>query len=319
MQVSFNEIVSKRSAGQALHGYIAMCFRFVEIDWVTHIQHGGVTVNGDIADPFQMIEAGQKLTIHIPHYEEKPVDTQWELLWQSDDIIAVHKPAGLPVHRTPKHIYNTLIALVKRESEWPDAHLLHRLDTDTAGIILLGKDKAAAVQWQPNIQRLMARKIYYAVVYGKPTWRDYEFQCRLSSRDDSVIKAQMYVCDNKQEGKFSHSHFRLISSSENFSIIECEIFTGRKHQIRVQLAHLGHAIVGDKIYANNGEYYIKRLEKSLNEQDQINLKTPHHLLFASQLHLDLFNTPNTPLIIQDSYYSAQWLAFCKDHNLIMPK
>ena len=314
MQVTFTDVVSKRSAGQCLHSYIALSYRFVAVDWILHIQQGGVTVDGKPGDPYQLIEAGQCLSISLADYQEKPVSTDWQLLWQSDDIIAVHKPSGLPVHRTPMHIYNTLIEVVKRESAWPDAHLLHRLDTDTGGIILLGKNKAAAMCWQPKIQQLMTRKIYRAVVYNKPQWLEYDMHCDLNTREDSVIKAQMYVCEAHEAGKHSHTAFRYVSGNNMFSLIECEIFTGRKHQIRVQLAHLGHAIVGDKIYANNGEYYLKRLQKTLTAEDNTKLLTSHHLLFAHKVSLSLPDRL-VPVEIVDECYSSQWLEFCRQQGL----
>ncbi|NRB40291.1 MAG: RluA family pseudouridine synthase [Pseudomonadales bacterium] len=317
MQVTFYDEVSHRSAGQVLHGYISMSFRFVTLDWISHIQCGGVTVDGSRADPFQLIEGGQSLAITIPDYHEKPVDTHWHLLWQNEELFAVHKPAGLPVHRTPRHIVNTLITLVKRESEWPDAHLLHRLDSDTGGILLLGKNKAAAVKWQSKIQKLMIQKVYHAVVYGKPDWLEYDMQCELSAREDAAIRAQVFVCEAGESGKFSHSHFRYLSGNDQYSMIECEIFTGRKHQIRAQLAHLGHAIVGDKIYANNGEYYLKRLTKTLTPEDEIKRQTSHHLLFAQRVCLVLTAEQDKTVEINNAHYPDQWRAFCQKQGFVV--
>lgn len=313
--VTFYDIVSRRSAGQVLHNYIAMAYRHVDCDWIAHIHAGGVTVDGVVAKPYQLLLADQTVATTITDYHEKPVDCRWRLLWQGDDIFAVHKPAGLPVHRTSIHIYNTLIELVKRESEWPEAHLLHRLDTDTAGIILLGKDRQAAARWQPKIQQLMTRKIYQAIVYGRPEWREYDMQCELSTRDSSVISAQMFVCDTDECGKLSHSHFLYLSGNNDFSIIECEIFTGRKHQIRAQLAHLGHAIVGDKLYAHGGDYYLKRLQKTLTQEDEHKLLVPHHLLFSQRLRVDYPHSDASGIELVDPHYSAAWLDFCQSQGL----
>jgi 23S rRNA pseudouridine1911/1915/1917 synthase len=109
-----------------------------------------------------------------------------------------------------------------------------------------------------------------------------------------------------------------IKGNVSYSLIECELFTGRKHQIRAQLAYLGHPIVGDKIYSNGGEFYLKRLDKTLCEADHERLLTPHHLLHAYEIHVfNLWTSeqsqketrPKEATILRDDNFPESWQAF----------
>ena len=92
-----------------------------------------------------------------------------------------------------------------------------------------------------------------------------------------------------------------------YSLIQCELLTGRKHQIRAHLAHLGTPIVGDKIYSNNGGFYLKRLKKTLTENDHAALLTPHHLLHAYEIYLhNIWQPDGADIIIQDTDLPEPW-------------
>lgn len=315
MQI-FHDTVSLRSGNQALSQYLTMSFPFVPLDWAEHLLQGGVLVDGKRVSAHYWLQGGESLTVVIPNYVEEPVDNQWRLLWEGEDIVAVHKPADLPVCRTTRHVVNTLVELVKAQSPWFDAHLLHRLDHETAGIVLLGKDKNAAKRWQPQIQTLLSKKTYHAVVHGVPEWTEKTVSCYLQSHKDSAIRSQMFVSEN-ESGQWSQTHFRVLRVCEGFSLIECELVTGRKHQIRAHLASLSHPIVGDKIYNHDGQYYLKRLESALTLEDTQILLSSHHLLMAVSATLSTEAKPDNQPIC-DGAYSAEWRRVCRDLGLSLP-
>ncbi len=259
------------------------------IDWIAS---GRVCVDQQLSCAEQRLAAGQTVQVTMPDHREDPVDTRWQLVWQNEEIMAVYKPPLLPVSRTTRNLYNTLIQLVRRQSPYYDAHLLHRLDTETDGLILLAKDKAADLKWKKQLASLIERKVYHAWVYGQPDWNERTVECELSEREGSAIRSQMYVVDPTQpeqykKPKLSKTAFRVLRTEGAYSLLECELFTGRKHQIRSQLAHLGYPVVGDKIYAHQGHYYLKRLEAGLTDEDIELLGGPHHQLTAVRLELRL--------------------------------
>jgi 23S rRNA pseudouridine1911/1915/1917 synthase len=253
---------------------------------------GNIKVDGVIVHDDVLLLAGQVISYTLDNYQEAEVDDTWSQVWSNNEISAIHKPANLPVNRTTRNVYNTLIQLLRRESPWPDAHLLHRLDLETSGLILIAQNNAMARQYQSKLAQLIKRKVYRAVVIGEPDWVSKDFTCDLGILDESqggtAIRSQMHVLP-KGEGKESRTVFNVLASKVkdgvSYSLIECELFTGRKHQIRAQLAYLGHASVGDTIYSNGGAFYLKRLDKTLTDADHQALLTPHHLLHAYEIHL----------------------------------
>ena len=202
----------------------------------------------------------------------------------------------LPVSRTTRNLYQTLISLVRRETPFVNAQLLHRLDTETAGVILLAKDSAADKKWKKQLEQLIVRKVYHAWVTGLPEWNQFTVECELSEKQGSEIRSQMYVVDPQErecylKPKVSKTAFRVLQRQTDRALIECELFTGKKHQIRVQLAHLGHPIIGDKIYSHDGRFYVKRLAQPLTDDDFAILGAPHHLLESKVVELNTeFNT-----------------------------
>ncbi|MEH6447521.1 MAG: RluA family pseudouridine synthase [Oleispira sp.] len=281
---------------------------------------GDVKVDGIIVCDDILLLAGQVVSYTLNDYQEAEVDDAWSLVWSNTEISAVHKPANLPVNRTTRNVYNTLIQLLRRESPWPDAHLLHRLDLETSGLILIAHNNAMARQYQSKLAQLIKRKVYRAVVIGEPDWVNKDFTCDLGTLDEShggtAIRSQMHVVP-KGEGKESRTVFNVLASKVkdgvSYSLIECELFTGRKHQIRAQLAHLGHAIVGDKIYSNGGAFYLKRLDKTLTDGDYQALLTPHHLLHAYEIHLFNLWQPEVGqpevIILRDGDFPECWGIF----------
>jgi len=312
----FKEEILPKSNGLALLDHLAPCIPYLSQEaWFELLKSGCIEIEDKVVLDNEILSTGQHLKYTIANYQEAAVDCNWKLLWEGEDIFAVHKPANLPVSRTTRNVYNTLIQLVRRESEWPDAHLLHRLDLETSGIILLAKNKLGASMWQPKISHLLGRKIYHAVVHGKPDWVETEFECKLATRKESPIRCQMHVCDDAEKGKVSHTQFKLLATHENYSIIQCELLSGRKHQIRAHLSHLGLPIVGDKIYGHGGEFYLKRLDDNVTPADWDKLQSNHHLLHAFEVHINYTDQATHTLI--DNEYPQQWRQFCQKIGLVM--
>lgn len=294
--------------------------------WLNFTENNNLHANGQKASLALAPTAGQRLEFTINGYYEPTVNTQWKLLWdsgedqQSKGIIAVHKPHGLAVSRTTRHIVNNLQNLIQTQTPWHGAQLLHRLDADTAGIILLAKDNDSAKYWQPKLAQLMVQKYYWAIVYGNPTWTHTRLVCKLGKREGSEIRSKMYVVNEDEKGKISDSEFTVEAQGNGFSLIKCDLHTGRKHQLRAQLSHLGHPIVGDKIYANNGSYYLRRLNDELTAMDEKKLLSPHQLLFARELSLNTHSSLNdseAPTInLVDDELDSHWKNFCSSHQIL---
>ncbi|WP_053981710.1 RluA family pseudouridine synthase [Marinagarivorans algicola] len=303
MQTSFLMHVTPKQQAMTLYDFLDLQFPFfVKKSWSQVLVADTVTLQGLPVIGNPLLKAGDVVAFSLHQYSEPTVNTQWRLYWQNEALLVVHKPANLPVQRTTRNIYNTLTALVRRDLHLPEAQPLHRLDLETAGLVLFAKNKLSTRVWQPQLKSLLQKKIYQAVVWGKPVWRKYTFTCRLATQAHSPIRCKMYCTPEhsvaqpgQKLGKLSTTHFTVLKSftaatgngryDQVFSVVACELQTGRKHQIRAQLAHLGHPIVGDKIYAHDGSYYLKRLRDATTEADEQMLLTDHHLLVACSAQL----------------------------------
>lgn len=278
---------------------------------------GAVRVNGVVQLADMALQPGDRVCVYLPEHQENAVDTGWHILWQRDDVMAVHKPAGLPVSRTTRNLFNTLISLGRRDTEYKDAHLLHRLDAETSGIVLLAKNSWADKRWKKHLDRLLQRKVYHALVWGNPAWDEHLCETWLAEQHHSAIRTRMVVTtehdpDAVQAPKWSRTRFRVLKRFGTYSLLECELFSGRKHQIRAQLAHLGFPIIGDKIYSHEGAFYLKRLQQDLTAADLAVLGAPHQLLHAYSVQL---NFGEDVVDITDAQYPAAWQAYWQQDSV----
>lgn len=302
MDAHFSFRVTESQTGSTLISCLDGAIPYLsQSQWLRLIERQLVTLDGNHVAANQTVIAKQTVRYTVTDYEEAEVDTRWRILWQNEDLVAVHKPANLPVNRTTRNVYNTLIQLVRRQTPWYDAHLLHRLDQETSGVMVLAKHHSAVLKYSHCLNDWLITKEYRAWVHDTPAWQEIDYRCDLATRSDSEIRSQMYVVE-AGKGKVSRTEFTQLLSGNNASLIECRLHSGRKHQIRAQLSSLGHPIIGDKIYSNGGSYYLKRIEGKLTPEDEKALLSPHHLLHAYRCILNLNGEEIE--IIDDEYPDA---------------
>lgn len=266
--------------------------QLIRYDVTELVAQGAIRLNGQTLHLDHAFGRGDVLEVNLVAHHEGPYRHDWQPIWENHQFLVVYKPPLMPVSRTTRNLFGTLISEIRRNTPWRDARLMHRLDTETSGLILLAKHEAADRRWKKNLNRLLKTKVYHAWVSGSPDWNDMDMTLPLSERTDSPVRTRMYPVDAPSDPAFSairdcHTRFRCLQRSANQTLIECRLLTGRKHQIRAHLAALGHPIVGDKIYACDSRFYLRRFERPLTSEDYQVLGAEHQQLQAVELTLAL--------------------------------
>lgn len=201
----------------------------------------GILKNGAHARAIDCVSAGDTLTINIENSGKAPEksETKINILYEDEDIIAADKPANMPVHESRNHRGDTLSNAVA--GNCPGAfRAIYRLDRDTSGIVLIAKNELAAAKLAGKV-----KKYYYAVACGiiegggtidKPIKREKE----------SIIKR----CAAR-DGERAVTHYEALAHNAKYTLLKLELETGRTHQIRVHLAHIGFPLAGDDLYGGS--------------------------------------------------------------------
>ena len=216
---------------------------------------GFVQLNNVTTRPRQIVRSGDKIELIEPPLEKietRPEPIPLEILFEDDDLIVINKAAGLTVHPGAGHREHTLVnALLSHcatlsgigGKERPG--IVHRLDKETSGCLVAAKNDVAHRELSKQFAARTVEKIYLALVAGKLRKATGIIEEKIGRHP--LHRQRMSVTSSR--GRTAKTEYRVIRSSDQASLIECRLHSGRTHQIRVHLHHLGHPVLGDKIYA----------------------------------------------------------------------
>jgi len=218
------------------------------------IRSGFVRLNGASARPRQIVRAGDKIDVRespVEQIETRPQRIPLDILFEDDDLIVINKPAGLTVHPGAGQREHTLVnALLSHcttlsgigGKERPG--IVHRLDKETSGCLIVAKNDLAHRELSRQFADRTVEKIYLALVAGKLRKPAGVIEERIGRHP--VQRQRMSVTTKR--GRAAKTEYRVVRSNEEASLIECRLHSGRTHQVRVHLHHLGHPVLGDKVY-----------------------------------------------------------------------
>lgn len=220
---------------------------------------------------------------------------EFRILGESPDFMAVHKPAGLLVHPTkpggPRTLWDGLRDLLGYElATGGQISIINRLDRETSGVVLIAKNSAAARHAGLAMQQGQIRKTYLAITFGWPDWDELEVDAPLL-RLGEVAKSPVYLLRAVHpDGAVSRTNFRVEQRIESnhgkLSLVRAWPLTGRTHQIRVHLAHVGFPVVGDKLYAKGPHHYLDFIANGWTENHTRELLLPRHALHCEAMAMD---------------------------------
>jgi 23S rRNA pseudouridine955/2504/2580 synthase len=251
------------------------------------LRKGQIRVDGSRAKSSSRLEAGQRVRVPpMPEVEAKPLTEnlsgenrkfiQGLVLHKDASVIVLNKPSGLAVQGgtgTPRHVDALLDGLKFRARERP--RLVHRLDKETSGILLIARTRAAAATLSHTFRTRSARKIYWALVHGVPRPQQGKITQALIKKRGAVGE-RVRAADLDEEGaRNAVTYYAVVArAAEKFAWLSVKPVTGRTHQIRAHLAGIGHPIVGDHKYGGDFEVEGEDIEERLHLHAR-RLSLPH--------------------------------------------
>jgi len=213
------------------------------------IDAGYVRVNGVTGRAKTPLRQNDTVELWMPPPEPLPYlvaqDIPLDVLYEDSHLIVLNKPAGLTVHPAPGNKDGTLVnGLLHHCPDLPG--IVHRLDKDTTGCIVVAKSQEALVKLQVQIQQRIASREYLAVVHGVPA---AEHGTIVGAIGRHPADRKKYAVVHDDSGRHACTHWTLLERLGDYSLLRFKLDTGRTHQIRVHCAHIGHPIVGDPVYS----------------------------------------------------------------------
>jgi 23S rRNA pseudouridine1911/1915/1917 synthase len=247
-------------------------------EWITGRQ---VTVNGEFATTKQKVWGGEKLEV-LPqsHPSEQPhlaEDISLDIIYEDDALLVINKPAGLVVHPGSGNwegtMLNALLHHAPQLAEVPRAGIVHRLDKDTSGLLVVAKTITAQTALVRQLEARSVEREYLALVYGEIT-RSGKVKAPIGRHPTQRVKMAVV-----ESGKPAVTHYQIEKKFPGCTLLRCRLETGRTHQIRVHLAHLKHPLVGDRVY-------VKGAQKCALQLRELLTNFPRQALHATRLALE---------------------------------
>ena len=254
-------VVPEAAFGQRLDRFLADLFPEYSRSLLERlIEQGCVTVNGSISKPGLRLKGGEEVVITLPPSEPpslRPQPIPLEIVYEDEHLLVVNKPRGMVVHPAPGSKDGTLVNAVL--AHCPDAlsriggedrpGIVHRLDKDTSGLIVVAKTDLAHRSLAEQVQARTATRRYLALVWGQPKFQHAVVDAPIGRHPtDRKKMAVLAFGPAAQKARDAVTELMVVERFGVCTLLEARLHTGRTHQIRVHCAHIGHPVVGDPIY-----------------------------------------------------------------------
>lgn len=246
--------LTAEESGQRLDKYLAEKMTDLSRSRIKElVQAGEVLVNGKKSKVSYKVQKGDLIQVTVLPLEPLALEAEnipLDIVYEDEDVIVVNKPQGMVVHPAAGHPSHTLVnALLYHTRDLADSPegfrpgIVHRIDKDTSGLLMVAKNAAARESLEKQLATKSNKRQYLAIVHGNFAEEEGTIDAPIGRNPKD--RKQMAVVE---KGKSAVTHFKVLEQYQGYSLVECQLETGRTHQIRVHMAYIGHPLAGDPLY-----------------------------------------------------------------------
>ena len=284
--------VSDEETGERIDSFLSGKTEFTRTRIQQLIKDKNITVNGKATKSSYKIEENDEIAIEVPEAETteiKPENIKIDIVYEDSDIAVINKQAGLVVHPAHGHYSGTLVnAILYHIKDLSGINgeirpgIVHRLDKDTSGLIVIAKNDKVHTTLTEMFQEKKIRKTYLAILKGKLNKIEGRVVTQIGR--DKNDRKKMTVIDDITKGKNAITNYKVVSQNNLFTLVKVNIETGRTHQIRVHMRHLGYPILGDSVYGRKDNE--KRQMLHAYKLEFLHPVTGHQMEFTGEIPED---------------------------------
>lgn len=291
--------VEPGEAGMRLDLFLKEKYRKLSREFLQKsIKEGNITLNHNSSKPSQVLRVRDKVYVLSTKGAEPEVDFNYQILFEDAHILVIEKPGNLPVHPSGRYFFNTLLTQLRVENgnevdQKKEYYIVHRIDRETSGVLVIGKTSSAAASLVDQFGKRETSKEYLAIVKGVVEKDSFVVDAPLARDPHSEIRLKMHVVEMAADGEPlyvpkseilpANTAFEVVERLNGFTILRCKPHTGRQHQIRVHLWHVGHPIAGDKLYGTDAGLFLRSMHEILLLPVGDGLTLGRHALHAHKL------------------------------------
>ena len=253
------------------------------------VESGAFTPDGRRLRPNDRVRAEDRVVLWRKPFEEDALDSSLPILYEDEALLVIDKPPFVAVHPSARYYRSTLIKRLAAQRPGEYLALVHRLDRETSGIVLVARSLEADRAFKRAFEErslsqgsATVRKTYLAITWGVP---EPGLVARPLELDPtSALRVKMRIAEPGQ-GLEARTRLEILETKKGYALVACELETGRQHQIRVHLASLGCPVVGDKLYGPDERILARAADRKLLADDLVRLELPRHALHAHRYRL----------------------------------
>jgi 23S rRNA pseudouridine1911/1915/1917 synthase len=279
-------IIGEGADGMRLDRWLSLRFADRSRSWIARAIRQGLvrTAEERPLDCAHRVRTGLALRLYVPGIApDAPPPPFPPILHEDPHIVAVHKPAGLLAHPSGSNFVWALISLAKQRYPGERVDLVHRLDRDTSGVMLITRDLETNRHLKDAVREGRVHKEYEAIVKGTVPW-DHRTLTGPIGPADGPIRVQMAV---RPDGLPARTDVEVLEHGADLTRIRCILHTGRTHQIRVHLADAGFPLLGDRLYGVPPDVFLRARESGVDDTVITAAGAPRHALHARRVVVPL--------------------------------